>query len=137
MEVSAIVNSPKQQQKQTNRNRVLVSAASGAGIGAVINGVQSYAQQKSILKAGDEYVKRLGEELVKITDPQQKQEAAEVIKMTQDFVHSGKVNLKTVGITALKGALMFGAVFAGVELISNAIKNAKAKKQASAKTQKV
>ena len=137
MEVSAIVNSPKQQQKQTNRNRVLVSAASGAGIGAVINGVQSYAQQKSILKAGDEYVKRLGEELVKITDPQQKQEAAEVIKMTQDFVHSGKVNLKAVGITALKGALMFGAVFAGVELISNAIKNAKAKKQASAKTQKV
>ncbi|MBR6164146.1 hypothetical protein IKQ26_09725 [bacterium] len=130
MEVSAIQNSPMQHQKQVKRNNILTSALSGAGIGAAINGFQSFSQQKQLLKNGDAFIKNMTEEIAQITEPELKQQAEKVAQATTDFIKAGKINLKAIGINALKGALMFGIVFAGVEVISNAIRNAKAKKQA-------
>lgn len=132
MEVSAIQNSPIQHQKQVKRSSVMTSALSGAGIGAVINGLQCYSQQKQLLKNGDVLIKNMTEEIAKITEPELKQQAEKVAEETAKFVKAGKINLKGIGLNALKGALMFGIVFAGVELISKAIKGSKAKKAAKA-----
>lgn len=130
MEVSAIQNTPIPKQNQVKRNTVLTSALGGAGIGAVINGFQSFSQQKQLLKNGDVVIKNMAEEIGKITEPEMKKQAQSVLDATQKFIAEGKISPKAIGINALKGAVMFGAVFAAVEVISKAIKAAKAKKAA-------
>lgn len=129
MEVSAIVNSPAQQQKQAKRNGVLRSAVAGAGIGGVLNGVQSFVQQKAFIKNGDAFLKNMTEEIGKISDEEIKKAAVDTFQKAENFIKAGKVDMKAVGLTALKGAALFGAVFAGIELISNAFAARKAKKQ--------
>ena len=129
MEVSAIGNSPVKQQKQVKRNGVLRSAAAGAGIGAVINGIQNFASQKALIKNGDAFLKNMSEEIGQIPDENIKKAAVESFHKAEQFIKAGKVDLKAVGLTALKGAVMFGAVFAGVELISNALAARKNNKQ--------
>jgi len=133
MEVSAIVNSPVQHQKQVKRSKVASSFLSGAGIGAAINGFQNFAQQKSILKNGDAFIKNMTDEIAKISEPELKAQAEKAAEATKEFIKAGKVNLKSIGIAAIGGALLFGTVFAGVEIISNAIKNRKANKSAQPK----
>ncbi len=135
MEVSAIQNTPIPQQKQIQCNTVLTSALSGAGIGAVINGFQSFSHQKQLLKNGDVVIKNMAEEIAKISEPEMKQQAESVFNATKKFITKGKISPKAIGINALKGAVMFGVVFAAVEVISKAIKGAKAKKPALAPKQ--
>lgn len=128
MEVSAIVNSPAQQQKQVKRNGVLRAAIGGAGIGAVINGVTNFAGQKSLLKHGDAYLKNMTEVIENTAEPTVKEAYTKIAEELQTFLKNGKVDMKQLGKNALRGAVTFGIFFAGFELISNAIKNHKAKK---------
>ncbi len=128
MEVSAIGNSPAPQQKKAKKGSILKSAIGGATIGAAVNGVQAVAQQKAILKNGDVFLKEIVETMNQIPDPVAKEEFAKIAEATEQFIKGGKLNMKAVGMTALKGAAMFGLVFAGFEVISNIVKKAKAKK---------
>ena len=130
MEVSAIVNSPAQQQKQVKRNGVLGAAISGAGIGAVVNGISNFAGQKSLLKNGDVYLKSMAEAAQQVTEPAAKEVYQKAAEELQTFIKNGKVDFKKVGKNALHGAITFAAFFAGFELISSAIRNHKAKKAA-------
>ena len=130
MEVSAIVNSPAGQQKQVKNNSVLRAAIGGAGIGAAINGITNFAGQKSLLKHGDVYLKTMHEAAEKVTEPIAKETYHKLADELQTFLKNGKVDMKKVGKNALSGALTFAVFFAGFELISNAIKNHKAKKAA-------
>ena len=127
MEVSAIANSPVQQKKQPAKSSVLRTAVGGATIGAAVNGIKSFVSQKSILKNGDVYIKQITDAMEQTTEPALKEHLKTVAEATENYVKRGKVDIKAVGSMALKGALMFGVVFAGVELISRAFRKGKAK----------
>ena len=128
MEVSAIVNSPAQQKKQAAKSNVLRSAIGGAGIGAALHGFQAFSAQKQILKNGDVYLKEISEKMAEVAEPAVKEQLQGYADKLAKFIEGGKVDLKAIGKSALKGAAMCAAVFAGVELISSAIKKGKAKK---------
>lgn len=127
MEVSAIVNSPAQKQKQAAKSGLLRTAAGGATIGAAINGIKAFTSQKAILKNGDVYLKQITDAMEQATEPAVKEQLKTFFDATEKFVKGGKVNMKAVGLTALKGAAMCALFVTGIELVSRLFKKSKAK----------
>ena len=132
--LNAINNFQKEHQKNIERKNVLNNALTGAGIGAVVNGIQSFTEQKNILNRGTEYLDELTLKAAKETTSQTEylKIYTQVIEPVKDIIKHGKVNFSLVGKAALTGAVIFGSVFAAAEIISNTFKNIKSKnKQAN------
>lgn len=127
MEVSAIVNSPAQQKKHAANSGLVRSAIGGATIGAAINGIKAFSSQKALLKNGDVYLKEIGEAIEQTSEPAIKEQLQKYAESVSNFVKGGKVNMKAIGLTALKGAAMCALFVTGIELVSRLFRKGKAK----------